>query len=109
MLFGAGGLYVNKEIVIIMCLEKANFEKTMSVLKWAKCKDLPVTMLGIAFLCSNLQGLFFNDVRSSIKATRLETIARKQNAITVFISNAALYVTQLSISGINQIQLCSRF
>ncbi|WAR21763.1 hypothetical protein MAR_015737, partial [Mya arenaria] len=51
---------------------------------------LPVMMLGIAFLCSSWAGLFCGTVRSRINPARLDRMARKQNAITVFISKAAL-------------------
>ena len=60
---------------------------------------LPVTMLGIAFLCRSLQGLFLGTVRSRMNPERLASMERKQNAMTVFISSAALKFTQLIKTG----------
>lgn len=55
-------------------------------------------MLGIAFLCNNLQGLFLGTNRSRINPDRLEIIAMKHMAIIVFIIQTPLLVIQLSIS-----------
>ena len=55
-------------------------------------------MLRMAFLRRSLDARFLGAVKSKMKAPRLLTMARKQNAIIVFRRRAALYVTQLSIS-----------